>query len=292
VSDEPREPDGREPPDAPPPAEGDVADLAAPGAGDGPPPNEPPPAPRRRSARYRQARDALSVAALALAAFATGLLLFNNLIMPRLIHSVAEVRLPDLANLTFEQAEKVMHPMGIQVSRAGERYDPSVPRGFILSQDPPPDTPVRGRKRVMVMVSLGEEYSSVPALFGESLRGARLLVERAGLRVGGITRAPSDDVGEGLVVDSDPPAETVLPRDAVVGLLVSTGSREEVYVMPDLIGREITGVRRSLEALGFRVVTPPAAPSIGAVVVQDPPPGSRLSRGATIVVQATGRMIR
>lgn len=268
----------------------DSAAAAPAAAGDGSVPPEDAGRPRR--SRRHRIRAAFALLGLALVAFATGLVLFNNMVMPRLIHSAAEVRLPDLTNLTLEQAERTMRPMQIAVSRAGERFDPSVPRGFIISQDPPPETPVRGRKRVMVMLSLGEESSSVPALFGESLRGARVLVERAGLRVGGITRAPSDAVGEGLVVDSDPPAETVLARDAVVGLLVSTGSREESYVMPDLLGREINGVRRQMEPFGFHVVTPPAAPGIGTVVFQDPAPGSRIARGATIVVQATGRMIR
>jgi beta-lactam-binding protein with PASTA domain len=261
--------------------------VPAPAAGDAPVPDSTAPPPRRH-----RIRGTLSLLALALAAFATGLLLFNNVIMPRLIHSVAEVRIPDLTNLSLEQAERTLKPVGIVVSRAGERFDPSVPRGFILSQDPPADTPVRGRKRVMVVVSLGEEFSSVPSLAGESLRGARQLVESAGLRVAGVTRAPSDRVGAGLVVDSDPPAETVLPRDATVGLLVSSGSREESFVMPDLLGREITGARRALESFGFQVITPPAAASIGTIVFQDPAPGSRIARGATIVVQATGRMIR
>jgi len=62
--------------------------------------------------------------------------------------------------------------------------------------------------------------------------------------------------------------------------------------MPDLLGREITGVRRQLEALGFKVATPPAAPSIGTIVLQEPAPGSRLTRDQTILLQATGRMIR
>jgi serine/threonine-protein kinase len=225
-------------------------------------------------------------------AFVTGLCVVNNKIMPQLIHSVGEVRVPDLANLTIEQGEKVLQPLGLALSRAGERFDPSVPRGFILSQDPPPETPVRGKKRVMVVVSLGEEFSSVPELFGESLRSARYLLERAGLRVGGITRAASEDVGDGLVVASDPPAESVLPRDTPVALMVSAGMGEESFVMPDLLGREITGARRQLEAHGFRVFTPPAAPSVGSIVFQDPPPGSRITRRSTILIQATGRIIR
>jgi beta-lactam-binding protein with PASTA domain len=245
-------------------------------------------------ARPRRHRVAIMVStfSLAMLAFFTGLLLFNNLIMPQLIHGTSEVKVPDLANLTFEQAEKEVSAAGLQLSRAGERFDPSVPSGFILSQDPPEGTPVRGRKRIMVVVSLGEEFSSVPEVFGESLRGARLLIERAGLAVGGLTRAPSEEVGEGLIAGTDPPAESVLPRGTPVGLLVSTGAGEELFMMPDLLGREIGGVRRQLEALGFRVVTPPAVPSIGGIVFQDPAPGSRITRDATIMLQATGRIIR
>jgi serine/threonine-protein kinase len=229
---------------------------------------------------------------IAIAAFGTGLFAFNNMIMPRLIHSVGEVRVPDLGNLTVEQGEKVLLPLGLTLSRSGERFDPSVPRGFIISQDPTAETAVRGKKRVLVVVSLGEEFSSVPELFGESLRSARYLLERAGLRSGGITRAPSEDVGEELVVSSDPPGESVLPRDTPVSLLVSAGVGEESFVMPDLLGREITGARRQLESFGFRVFTPPAAPSIGTIVLQDPAPGSRITRNSTLVLQATGRMIR
>jgi len=245
--------------------------------------------PPRRSHRIAVGSSLLG---LAIVAFITGLILFNNLVMPRLIHRAGEVKVPDLANLTFEQGERQAAPLGLQLLRAGERFDPSVPSGFILSQDPPEGTPVRGRHRVMVVVSLGEEFSSVPELFGESLRGTRLLLERAGLRVGGITHAPSEEVGQGLVVDTDPPAESVLPRGTLVALLVSTGTGPEEFVMPDLLGRQVTGVRRQLESLGFRVFTPPASPSSGIIMFQDPPPGSRITRDANIMLQVTGRVIR
>jgi beta-lactam-binding protein with PASTA domain len=242
------------------------------------------------SERPRQSlRSLLLLLGLALFAFATGFVLFNNLVMPQFIHGTGDVRVPDLANLTVEQAEQTLAPLQLHLSRAGERFDPSVPRGFILSQDPAPQTPVRGRNRVMVVVSQGEEFSSVPELFGESLRGARLLIERAGLSVGGITRAPSSDVGEGLVAGSDPPAEGVLPRETPVNLLVSSGAGDESYVMPELLGRDVRAVRRQVEALGFRIMTPEGAGSGGIVIFQNPPAGSRIDRGTVIVLQGTGR---
>ena len=258
----------------------------------GAPPTEPLAGETRKAPARRRGLGFLFVATLALVAFAIGVLLFNNLVMPRLIHGVGEVKVPDVRNLTLDQAEQTLRPMSLQVSRAGERFDPVVPRGFILSQDPQPGIEVRGNRRVSVMVSLGEEFSSVPELSGESQRSAEQLLHSAGLRVGAIARAPSDEVGEGLVVGSDPGPESVLPQGSPVDLLISAGAGEETFVMPDLMGREIGGVRRQLESLGFRVGAPPGTPSIGTVVAQRPAAGSRITRATEILLQATGRMIR
>ncbi len=184
-----------------------------------------PPAPPEGARRKpRGLRDGIVMLVLSVAAFAVGFGVFNGVVMPRLIHSTGEVQVPELANLTLDQAERALKPTGLVLSRAGERFDPSVPRGFILAQDPPQGTPVRGRTRVLVTVSLGEEFSSVPELFGESRRSAQLLLDRAGLQLGAITRAPSDEVGADLVAGSDPPAESVLPRGTPVAVLVSTGA--------------------------------------------------------------------
>ncbi len=237
-------------------------------------------------------RDVLYTAFVALAAFAVGILVFNNVLMPRLIHRAGEVRVPELSNMTVEEAQKALQPTGLQLSRSGERFDAGVMRGRVVQQDPAAGTPVRGRSRVSVVVSLGEEFSSVPALFGETRRGAELLLQQAGLRVGGITRATSEAVGEGLVVASDPPAESVLPRGTPVALLLSTGLGDEVFVMPELVGRELGRVRKQLEAQGFKVLSPPAGPANGPIVMQDPPAGSRLTRDMSITLQASGRIVR
>lgn len=263
------------------------AEEVPPGSDVGPPPSAELP-----SAVHDRLRYFFSTVGLAAAAFLCGLLLFNYAVMPRLVHTEREVKVPDLSNLTVDQAERALTTLGLTLSRSGERYDTAVPRGFVIGQDPPPGTPVRGRRRVAVLVSLGEEFGTVPELSGESLRGARLLLERAGLEVGAMVYAPSDQMGEGLIAGSDPSPDRVVPRGTAVALLLSTGPPSELFVMPDLVGREIGGVRRQLEALGFNVVTPPSMPGIGTIVSQDPPAGARIARRATILISATGRMIR
>jgi len=245
-----------------------------------------------RPSRRHRAAAFFGLLGVALAAFVTGIFLFDHVVMPRLIHGVAEVHVPDLSNLSLEEGEKLLSAVGLRLTREGERFDAGVPRGLIVSQDPPADTPVRGHGRVAVVISLGEEFSSVPELFGESVRGARVLLERSGLRAAGITHAPSEQVGEGLVVATDPPAETVLRRGAPVGLLVSSGSGLRYYVMPDLLGREITGAMRQLESLGFKITVPPGSPPMGTIVMQIPSPGSRVAPGDPITLQATRRIIR
>jgi serine/threonine-protein kinase len=237
-------------------------------------------------------RETLATTLVALLAFVVGIVLFNNVLMPRIVHRAGEVRVPDLENLTLDQAHAALAPPGLVLARAGERFDASVERGRVVVQDPAPGTPVRGHRRVSVTVSLGEEFSSVPELLGETRRGAELLLEHAGLRVGGVTRAPSDAIAEGQVAATDPPAESVLPRGTEVALLLSTGALEDVFVMPDLKGREIGHARKQLEAQGFIVLSPPAGPSTGPIVVQDPQPGSRLTRDRSITLQAAGRLIR
>ncbi len=260
---------------------------AEPDAAPAPAPESWPGVERRRPGRAL--RTALLLLVLAGGAFATGMALFNGLVMPRLIHRRGEVRVPDLASLRVEQAEQSLRQLGLKLSRSGERFDLAVPRGLILQQDPPPRSAVRAGRRVLVVVSLGEEFSSVPQLFGTSLRGARVLIERTGLSVGGVTRAPSEDVGEGLVVGTDPPAESVLPRETPVGLLVSTGSAAESHVMPELFGRDLLAVRRQLESFGFRVVSPEGPGSRGMIIVQQPAPGARMDRGTVVTLQGNGR---
>ena len=237
----------------------------------------------------RGLRTTVLLLVLAGGAFATGLAIFNGLVMPQLIHGRGEVRVPDLTSLSVEQAEQSLQQLGLKLSRSGERFDPAVPRGLVLQQDPPPQSAVRAGRRVVVVVSLGEEFSSVPQLFGTSLRGARVLIERTGLSVGGITRASSEDVGEGLVVATDPPAESVRQRGAPVGLLVSTGSVAESFVMPELFGRDLLAARRQLEAAGFRVLSPEGTSARGMIIVQQPAPGSRVDRGTVVTLQGNGR---
>ncbi len=242
-----------------------------------------------RDPRLRAVRDLAATVGIAVLAFLVGLILFNSFIMPRVVHHQGEVRVPDLARLPYDQAEKQLAKSGLHLSRAGERFDVTVPRGAVVVQEPLAGTSVRGGARVSVVVSLGQESSVVPAIVGQSRRTGQLIVERAGLRVGAVTVVPSDEVPEGMVIATDPPAETVVANGASVALLVSMGPGDGTLVMPDVVGRDLTPVVRQLESQGFTVLAPDRD---GPIVSQDPPAGSRLTHETPITLRSGRRVVR
>jgi serine/threonine-protein kinase len=231
-------------------------------------------------------------AIIATIAFVTGLVLFDEVFMPRFVSQGGDVAVPDLSNLNQNQAEKLLKDSGLRGQVASERFDPAIPRGFVIAQDPQPGRRVKSGRRIAVTLSLGEEFANIPELFGESLRGARLLLDRAGLRTGALGRVVSSEVGPGLVVATEPPLGAVVPRGSKVNLLICIASEPEAYVMPDLVGRDAQAAQRDLEALGFRVQTTGPGSKFARIDAQTPLPGARVLRGQTITLGVAGRLIQ
>jgi hypothetical protein len=71
-------------------------------------------------------------------AFATGLVLFDEVVMPRWVHQGGDRPVPDLSNLNRQQAESVLARAGLKLSLSSERFDAAIPRGFVIAQDPVP----------------------------------------------------------------------------------------------------------------------------------------------------------
>lgn len=249
----------------------------------------------RRPPWFRRLLTRLRVLAVtvlvAVAAFFTGLGLFNYILMPRWVHQGSEVPVPDLSNLNLRQAERVLDQVGLRLSVKGEQFDPQVPKGFILWQDPPVNDVVRRGRPVSVLVSLGEEYAALPVLYGESRRGASLLLSRSGLQLGESVEAFTDEVGAGLVAATEPGAQAVVPRGSAVSVLVSRGSLSDLYLMPDLRGRDVKSVKDDLEALGFQVQVVGDVGRLASIVEQIPLPGSRIRRGQALVLKVAGQVI-
>ncbi len=242
-----------------------------------------PPVERRRGPRFSFWSGTLLLAGVALLG---GFLVMNLVLMPSFTRQGAEVQVPEVTGQSENEAERALAVGGLKLSKISEQWSPDVPRGFVISQDPAAGGTVKRGRRISVIVSLGAQGTSVPLVEGVTARQAQLLLEGAGLRSGRIAKVFTEETSKDLVVASDPPGETLVEQGTVVNLLVSLGPRPQSYLLPDLVGRDLDDVARSLREEGFQVQVREGGPrqKAGLVSGQEPSPGHRVSSRDSIVL--------
>jgi serine/threonine-protein kinase len=188
-----------------------------------------------------------------------------------------EVKVPDLSGLTREDAVKTTVPLGLAVEVVDQRHDPAVASGRVLQQEPRPGSSVRRGRRVKLVLSLGGKILTVPELVGHPSRTLDIELTRDGFAPGYEAHVPSGEFPTGTVIAQVPPAGSSSVPGERVHRLVSSGPPEQVWLMPDLTGRQRREVERWLRESGFRIgpvrqVSRTGRPA-GTVVAQLPPAG-------------------
>jgi serine/threonine-protein kinase len=147
---------------------------------------------------------------------------------------------------------------------------------------------MRQQRGVKVWLSDGPVTSVVPALVGESDRGAQIRVQSAALMVTRIAEIRSTEYAAGTVVAQSPPAGT---RASQVQLLVNRGEAGARYLMPDLIGVDGERAAAVLRARGFRVSVVGTQPyggiPPGTVIRQRPTGGFQVAPGDPIALEVS-----
>jgi beta-lactam-binding protein with PASTA domain/tRNA A-37 threonylcarbamoyl transferase component Bud32 len=170
-----------------------------------------------------------------------------------------------------------------------ERIDaPEWPVGVVAQQDPAPDTIYKQTSTISVRVSKGPPPFKMPPLANTDPQAARAALESTGLKVQVVLEG-SKEIPEGVVIRTEPEADTsVRPGDSVK-LVVSIG---EVVEVPDLAGMEnIDIARQRLETVGLtlgevaEVDDPTGSVPPGAVLTQDPVKGKTVRMGTSVNVQ-------
>ena len=153
-----------------------------------------------------------------------------------------EVQLPDLTKLTLEEAQAKGNELKIKVELQEEKYDPEIPVGQIISQDPvyQPNYNINEGSTVKVIVSKGQEIVKMPKVVGlkrdeaiNTLKDAKLEAE--------VKEEYSDDIEKDYIIkqttedDKEIAEESEIPAGTKIVIYVSMGI-EQVEV-PDLSGK-------------------------------------------------------
>ncbi len=225
--------------------------------------------------------------------FAVGLVSFNFLVMPRLIHHNPVVAVPDLRGKTVELARGEAGRAGLQLIEDRTAAHPSVAAGRVVEQTPAPGSSIRRGRRVTVVVSGGPAQGTVPDLAGLTRRQAGMLLARESFREGRVLRYRTDLVTAPTVTFQKPPAGTRHLKAQPIDLVVAEPDQAPAYRLPDLRGEPLYLARLAIEEAGCVVaaVTHRREPGVapGTVLAQAPSPGSRVLKGATIELVASAR---
>jgi serine/threonine-protein kinase len=241
----------------------------------------------------KKKRRTLLVFLLGAFCFVAGDSLFNFLLMPLWVGHGKEVTVPDLRGKTLAQAEVLLRDAGLFYTVAGEQYDAKVPSGYVLRQDPPPQMRTKPGRKVLLVVSKGQELIAVPYVIGLSFSQAASVLERSGLKVGRTETSFSDSIPRDCVLSTVPSPGATLTQGGTVNIVLSLGAGGETWVVPDLIGKSLNEARALLlgHALVLGEVQYIRSQGIeaGTVLLQNPQAGVSVQRGDTVSLAVSTR---
>jgi len=223
--------------------------------------------------------------------FLAGVLVFNYIVMPMLVHQRGAVIVPDLRNSTEKEATQVLSRLGLILRVERSENDPQIPAGFIVSQSPRANDNLKPGRSVSVVVSLGARTRVVPELRGMTARQSRSVIEHAGLTVGRVARVVHAGSERERVVATRPAVGDQVREGEPVDVVISTPGAGRTFLMPDLAGEDLLFVRERLERLGFRIASVRYEASEGAapntIIDQRPRVGARIREGESIELVAS-----
>jgi len=194
-----------------------------------------------------------------------------------------EVEVPDLEGLNTTGAVQMLSELDLKLRIEEKRkYSKGVEEGKIINQEPSAGTSVKRNNTIRVTLSAGTRTIVVPSLIGQSARNASSIFASKGLNLSTVAQVHCDYVVTNNIIAQEPPPGAELIRGSRVDILVSLGSTEKLYVMPDLIGKDYERVAPRITGAGFRIgnVYNRRYPGVrpGVIIMQYPKAGYSVSK--------------
>ncbi len=192
----------------------------------------------------------------------------------------SEHAVPRVLDLGAAEAREKLEAQGFRFRVEEQQTDPSVPRGSVVWQDPPPAAVMPPNSQVSVVLSEGPPDVAVPDLTGFPRALAEKVLKAAGFATGRRDSLPAASE-PGIVVQTRPGSGVGRPAGSAVDLVISSGPAE--LTVPTVVGLTFGQARQRLETSGLVVgatvgrVVPGKAD--GLVLDQRPTGGTRVSRG-------------
>lgn len=204
----------------------------------------------------------------------------------------AMVTVPDVLDQPEDEAVAQLEEAGLTVDVV-EEPSPDIDKGNVIRVDPSVGSQLQRGTEVTLVVSTGEEITTVPDIRGMTTEEAASALSDVGLELDStVQEDSSDEVAAGLVIGQNPTAGSQLAMGSLVSITVSTGA--ELVRVPSLSGMDWSQAQDTLTSLEF-------VPEVEYVdsmedegrVLSVANQGTEQPRGSTVTVQVSnGQLIQ
>lgn len=161
---------------------------------------------------------------------------------------------PELRSASISEAEALVRDQGLVLEWSEEaRYDDTMPAGHVMRQEPRAGSLVKRGAAVKATASLGQEVVVVPDVSDRALQAAQVTLAAEGLALGRVANVFGDHGRPGTILDQFPQPGATVARGSAVDLYLCLDNRASVFVMPDLVYRGYSDVRRYFERRDVRL---------------------------------------
>jgi len=181
-----------------------------------------------------------------------GVLLFDIIIMPIYTHHWAERELPDVTELSFDEAKILLKKNGLKIVEDRKIFQSTYPESTIIQQHPLPYSLVKKGRRIFVTISAGEKQVDVPDVLGKSERDAIYTLQKSRLEPVLPPYYEYDDFRpEGAVCKQSIPAGSRVYEHTSINITISNGPEPKEFFVPNLVGKSLETCQKMLRKSGL-----------------------------------------
>jgi len=218
---------------------------------------------------------------LILGAFIVGFIVFYFL-MPLIVRFGKVVSVPDLKNLTYEDAASLLNSLSLKPIVSDSAFSSNIDKGRVVSQKPSPLSNVKVGRKILLTISMGPKKIKVPHIVGLKQEKVEGVLDIANITNRVFILVPSDSVEEGYVISSSPAESDDIVEGARLKIFVSKG-KTNVFLMPNLIGLSLNESQDIISKYELVIGNIRYAKgSDSMILLQSPMAGVEVSYGDTI----------
>ena len=214
-----------------------------------------------------------------------GIILVNYIIMPYIIGYGNEIKVPDITGMYIVKATKELRNKGLSIKIIGEKYSNKIKEGIVISQTPLPNSKIKFNKTIEVSISKGAEKTIIPYVNDLYINDAIELLKQTGFSVSDTVYTFSDEINENNAINTDPPADVLIPKGSKIKLYVSKGKKSDYVKLPSFIGLtpdSAKGLARSLKIVIGEINEQYGEIDRPTIIMQSPDSGVYILKNDTI----------